>query len=377
MGQNYPKGCFNTIILLKTITLPDDITFLPAYFCFGCKNLKSILGGHNVKIVSYNTFENCTKLHHLDFIPQIGCQTFDRFSKEYSIKIIRELKISDFGNGYLIGNKQFGYILHKQKDECLIWNITTKQFVYAIIHITIPIYSYIEFSYKYSITYDTDKNQLNIERNLVDNVHPASNKDVEKFIYDEDIEAYINGHFSYIKKINAMNAVVLNYVNSLNIEEIIESYKVSIDEYIRTKIGDDDTYTLKEYAYSNANPSDVYLGKILPSYYEETKESGYCTFSYMTDKEKEQYKNKEKSVKFEAKCKYSKEDHVASLIDAYIKYLYLRTKIYQEVLDAIDFLSKNREYIKSSMDWDSDYSFYWDDISKFVFKLNNKLKCCF
>lgn len=222
--------------------------------------------------------------------------------------------------------------------------------------------------------YDTDKNRLDIERNLVDDVHLAIDEDVEKFIYADDVEAYINGYFSYIKKINAMNVAFLNYVNSLDVEEIIESYKVTTDEHIREKVGDDDTYTLKEYAHSNANPFDVYLGKLLPSYSKEKTERGYCKFSYMTDKEKELYKNKEKSAKFDAKRRYSKEEYIASLINAYIKYLYHRTNIYQEVLDAANFLSKNRDFVRSSMAWDSDYSFYWDDISKFVFKLNNKLK---
>lgn len=219
----------------------------------------------------------------------------------------------------------------------------------------------------------TNNTSLNIERNFVDNISLASDEDVDKFINIDDAKAYINGRFSYIKKINAMKMTVINYIDSLNIEEIIESYTVSINEHIRTKIGDDDTYTLNEFAYSDANPSDVYLGKLLPSYSKETKESGYCTFSYMTDKEKETYKDKEKSVKFEAMRQYSKREHITSLIDAYIRYLYRRTNIYQEVLEAVNFFNKNREYIRSSMSWDSNYSFYWDDISQFTFKLNEKL----
>lgn len=93
----------------------------------------------------------------------------------------------------------------------------------------------------------------------------------------------------------------------------------------------------------------------------------------MTDKEKETYKDKENTVKFEALHQYSKEEHITSLIDAYIRYLYRRTNIYQEVLDAVNILNKNREYIRSSMSWNSDYSFYWDNISQFTFKLNDKL----
>lgn len=372
-GTKLSERMFQYNNIVETITLPDDITFLPEYFCFGCKNLKAVLGGRNVKVVSYNTFENCSQLHHLDFIPKIGYWAYDRFSKEYNLKIVRELRITDFCNSYSMNDKQYGYVLHKQNNEYLIWNITAKKYVYAVIHSDIPLYSYVEFLYKYSMIFDTNNASLNIERNFVDNISLASDEDVDKFINIDDAKAYINGCFSYIKKINAMKETVINYIDSLNIKEIIESYTVSIDEHIRTKIGDDDTYTLNEFAYSNANPSDVYLGKLLPSYSKKTRESGYCTFSYMTDKEKETYKDKENTVKFEALHQYSKEEHITSLIDAYIRYLYRRTNIYQEVLDAVNILNKNREYIRSSMSWNSDYSFYWDNISQFTFKLNDKL----
>jgi len=368
-GTKLSERMFQYNNIVETITLPDDITFLPAYFCFGCKNLKAVLGGRNVKVVSYNTFENCSQLHHLDFIPKIGYRAYDRFSKEYNLEIVRELRITDFCNSYL-NKKQYGYVLHKQNEEYLIWNITAKKYVYAVIHSDISLYSYIEFLYKYSMICVTNNTSLNIERNFVDNISLASDEDVDKFINIDDAKAYINGRFSYIKKINAMKMTVINYIDSLNIEEIIESYTVSIHEHIRTKIGGDDTYTLNESANSNANPSDVYLRKLLPSYSKETEKSGYCTFSYMTDKEKETYKDKEKSVKFEAMRQYSKGEHITSLIDAYIRYLYRRTNIYQEVLEAVNFLNKNRKYIRSFMSWDY---YYWDDISQFTFKLNENL----
>lgn len=376
-GIKLTERMFQDNNIVETITLPDDITFLPAYFCCNCENLKAVLGGHNVKIISNFSFRNCRQLYHFDFIPQIGYPVYDRFSKKYSLKIVRALKINDFIDDYLMKEKQFGYVLHKQKSEYLIWNITEKKYVYAISNTPIPLYNYVEFLSKFSIVCDADKTQLNIERNLVYDVRIANDEDAEKFIYTDDAKAYINGCFSYIKKISAMNKIVLDYVNSLNIEEIIESYKVSTEEYIRTKVGGDDTYILKEDAHSNANPSDVYLGKLLPSYSKKTRASGYCRFSYMTEKEEELYKEKEKSVKLDAKCKYSKEEHVASLLDAYIKYLYHKTNIYHEVLEAANFLSKNREYISRSIAGNSDYSFcdysfYWDDISNFAFKLNHK-----
>ena len=389
-GTKLSERMFQYNNIVETITLPNDVTFLPDYFCFGCKNLKAILGGENIKAVGYRVFEDSPKLHHLDFTPQIGHYTtcprirqpiqrhsrpinidFDRpyTPRKASLEIHGELNVHHFGTEGVIDNLQSGYVLHKQNDEYLIWNVTAKKYVYTIIHAPIPLYSYITFLCKYLVIHSTE-NHLEIERNLVDDVHIASDEDIEKFIYSGDAEAYINSRFSYIKKIKTMETTIVNYIDSLNIEEIIESYTVSIDEHIRTKIGDDDTYTLNESANSNANPSDVYLRKLLPSYSKETEKSGYCTFSYMTDKEKETYKDKEKSVKFEAMRQYSKGEHITSLIDAYIRYLYRRTNIYQEVLEAVNFLNKNRKYIRSFMSWDY---YYWDDISQFTFKLNENL----
>lgn len=373
-GTKLTERMFQYNNMVETITLPDDVVCLPEYFCFGCKNLQAIFGGHNIKIIRYNTFEGSIKLHHLEFIPQIGYQTYNRGAlNECSIKVVRELKTCDFEDYYSKGKLQYGYVLHRQKNEYLFWNISEKKYVYAFVSEPLPLLSYVSFQCKCIIYYDTNNNLLDIERNLVDNVNVADDEDSERFTYTDDGREYINGSYSYIKKIKSMNETVLKYIKSLDIEKIIESYSISIEEYIHTKIGDDDTYTLTESANSDAAPSDVYLNKLLPTFSKTTKERGYCTFSYMSDNEKEKYKEKENSVKNNAKKYYSKEDHITSLMDAYIKYLYLKTKIYQEVSDAVNFLNNNRDYIRNTSSEHSDYSYYWNDISKFTFKLNKKI----
>ena len=112
-GTNLSERMFQNNNIVETITLPDDITFLPDYFCFNCKNLKAIFGRHNVKIISNNTFENSTQLHHLDFIPQIGYPIYNRLTKKYSLHIVRELEISDFSNTYGKNNLGIFYINKK------------------------------------------------------------------------------------------------------------------------------------------------------------------------------------------------------------------------------------------------------------------------
>lgn len=373
-GTRLSERMFERNHIVETITLPDDIDSLPNFFCHDCKRLRAIYGGRNIKIVCRDTFKGCLQLHHLDFIPQIGCKTYkNRYSKEYSIEIIRELKSEDFGHCYQSNPKQFGYILHKQDKEYLIWDIIEKRFVFAVVDNNIPLYSYVSFFCKYSIYFDTTNSQLNIERNYVNDVCIESDEDAEKLIWSYDIKAYLEDGFSYIKKINIMNNIAKCYIESIDIDKIIESYIISIDEHIRYKIGGDDTYTIKETAVSAANPSDVYLAKLLPSYSKETSDSGFCTFSYMSTEEKNSYKEKENAIKAKAKKTYSDREHLSSLMDAYIKYLYRRTIIYQEVLDATIFFKKNRYWVTDFWIDFNDIP-YWKDISTFVFDLNKKYR---
>ena len=138
---------------VETITLPEDVDFLPDYFCSGCHNLRAIFGGRNIKMIGYGAFDGCEQLCHLDFMPQaIGSQSWDK-----SLESIRELLPSDLGRDY--ARSGFGYVLRREKEAYLIWNVTNRKYAYAILDIDIPIYSCIEFSYKDSIVYDVDKNQ--------------------------------------------------------------------------------------------------------------------------------------------------------------------------------------------------------------------------
>lgn len=215
---------------------------------------------------------------------------------------------------------------------------------------------------------------MSIERNQVNDVNFENDEDAERLIWSDDINAYIEDKFSYINKIDVMKNIVNCYIDSLDIDKIIESYTISVNEHIRSKIGGDDTYTLNVSAGCVAESSDVYLAKLLPSYNKKTRDSGYCTFSYMSSAERDSYREKENLVKAEAKRNYSVNDHFTSLMNAYAKYLYRRTSIYQEVLDAISFFKENRCFISTS--WEGidlyDFSLYWKDISKFVSDLNTK-----
>ena len=86
----------------------------------------------------------------------------------------------------------------------------------------------------------------------------------------------------------------------------------------------------------------------------------------MSDNEKKVYYEKERSIKHDARDRYSKAEHVTTLINAYIKYLHKRTSLYQEVLDAVNFARRNMPCVLSDVET-------WFDISEFTFKLNKNL----
>lgn len=78
---------------------------------------------------------------------------------------------------------------------------------------------------------------------------------------DSNIKKYILGELQLYSKISTMHKIVSDYVQSLNIDSIIDSYTVSVEEFIRTKVGGDDTYFMTEKAICDYNHSDTYLKK--------------------------------------------------------------------------------------------------------------------
>lgn len=363
-GTDIKERMFQGNNIVETIVIPDDVTFLPDYFCFDCPNLKAVLGGKNVKAISHNTFEESTNLLHLDFIPQIGYEKYNPKTKRFAIEIIRNLRISDFDFSFESRKDSFGYIIHKQRNEYLIWDIKNKKFAYTMSADNFPIFSYTKFTYMYKIKYNEELKITDFERNFVENVCVENDEDREKVIFNNDLKNYILGELSLYSKISIMHKIVSDYVSSLNIDSIIDSYTVSVDEYIRTKVGGDDTYFMTEKANCAYNYSDTYFEKLLPTYSNETSESGYCTFSYMSEEEKNKYKLKEENIKKEARLKYSQVAHINMLMDSYLEYLYKRVSLYKSILDAIQIFKKNRIVIRGSDD-------YWKNISDFTMILNS------
>ena len=109
-------------------------------------------------------------------------------------------------------------------------------------------------------------------------------------------------------------------VDKLDINSIIDSYKTTVSEWTKTKIGDDDTFYSETHRCSYY--SDAYLETILPSFHSEYKDSGYTTNWPWTSKEEIDKMHLEDSrIREMAQKSYSKEAHITYLIKEYIQYI--------------------------------------------------------
>lgn len=109
-------------------------------------------------------------------------------------------------------------------------------------------------------------------------------------------------------------------VESLNIDEIISSFRTNVNEYVITKVGGDDTF-ISEITRGSIY-SDPYIDKLLPPRSDSYRESGYTSIWPWTSKEEiQKMRNEDELLKNTARELYNKEDHKKYLIDNYIEQL--------------------------------------------------------
>lgn len=110
---------------------------------------------------------------------------------------------------------------------------------------------------------------------------------------------------------------IIKKVNSLNIKEIISSYHTDIDEWVKKKIGGDDTFFSS--IVSRASYTDPYIETLLPSYSSSHRESAFTTDWEYADETA--YKKSDESQRDYALQNYDKEKHISFLLHDYIQSL--------------------------------------------------------
>lgn len=180
-------------------------------------------------------------------------------------------------------------------------------------------YFYLKYqSYEYNnISYYIRQSSLSEKEIKITNLYYDNSAESNKITYDDILKQY---------------AIVSEKIDSLNINEIIDSYRITVEtNYISKPCGDDRCYVDQK---TNYLYKDDYLLMLLPNYSEELySDSGYTTDLYPNRKfEIEWEKEADKLTEFHktnAKKMYNKNTHKLILTSQYImnnEHLYYREK---------------------------------------------------
>jgi hypothetical protein len=91
------RGAFSDCISLKSLVIPNSVTFIDDYAFQGCENLKTIIIPSGVKAIGKHAFEGCSKLANIEIsntIESIGerafgcCHALEKITIPESVKLL-------------------------------------------------------------------------------------------------------------------------------------------------------------------------------------------------------------------------------------------------------------------------------------------------
>lgn len=114
---------------------------------------------------------------------------------------------------------------------------------------------------------------------------------------------------------------IWDYIDNLNLDEIVASFKIIVEEFFHHKPGDDDRYSVDK-IYS-VNTKDEYITSLLPNKTEELySDRGFCTAESMrtyTDEQTGRQYREEEKYKLHFKKVYNRHHHFYILLNNYIQ----------------------------------------------------------
>lgn len=305
---------------IKSISLPDHISELPEYVFFNCPNLASILAIGVIKI-HFNALRNCNSLEHLKFAEEFHTDNIDKYFNDedyYTSRCGIEIGKDDkYSYIWCLTNFRF-YYTDRLSDE---WSnrifgfnhINQRSFIMAFGNI--DIYSNYKDHYASNISeffFKTSSRYTKITHNGINVEYEDLQMKAIKYYYEvtKRLKTDIRDVIKQIEE----------EVDKLDINNIIDSYKTTISEWTKKKIGGDDTFYSETCRCSYY--SDAYLENILPSYSNFYTDSGYTTNWPWTSKKKiDEMHLKDIRIREMARKSYSKEAHITYLIKEYIQYI--------------------------------------------------------
>ncbi|WP_018109549.1 leucine-rich repeat domain-containing protein [Bacteroides propionicifaciens] len=306
------EHAFQNCHYLRTITLPNDIDTLKSYVFFNCFNLLTINGGKSINKIYPTTFQGCSNLRHLElFSDEINESHFRLQDHELS---------------------SIGIVIVSTNEFVIIWDICSYRFYYSDIDSNAYNDKIVRFQIVEEINMHSNENK---EITLS---HRYKAKDITIVNTEEELP-YLEDNkkcamLYYLKQLHMHNIPIqetifntTNYVDSLDIQEVINNYRTSIHENIITKVGGDDRY------YQEIDRrtiiSDAYIDSLLPPLHSTFRDSGYTTFSYMSSEERNRIEEEDENTKQNASKTYDRVKHIDTIVDDYISTL-IKANIYIE-----------------------------------------------
>lgn len=348
--------CFQGNTSIRKCILPSSIAVLPNYAFMNCVNLTTLIAP-GIKTIYKKSLSGNLRLRRIEFSDKVEPD-----------KIVRLLSSDDFLQNY--NSPHSGIILDVDEEYMYIFSFVNFKFYCAVRNNNLKKLDFVSFYHDISFMHSVDKGGMSLYRknddylaielsdlnlsgsyhfshkytgNITSGLCVKTNNLQEKAykVLTHEIKDMLNSD------LRTKVSEIVNNVESLDMNKIIESYHTEINEWVRTKIGGDDTFYSCISRGSIYN--DPYLETILPTYYSYDKESAYTTKWDYTDKTK--WMRDDEKYRKEALKKYSKEDHITFLLKDFIhsivldairseKYLHISRAI--EVLEQVKFLVGKR-----------------------------------
>lgn len=317
--KHLPEHAFQNSKFAKII-LPNDVRILPEYLFCGCKNLKEVIG-EGVEEVKWNVFKECPQL------------SFLKFNENFNVKAFKNI-LNDMSGSEEYFLSRCGVIISNDEDYSYIWCFTDFRFYYTErqdCSLNFKIVSFYRSNNRIinkamdgECTIVSEYNNyhaIGIHLNgfkATSRIYDTASKEKKINPQERAIALYENLQNAPIQSVENKIDEYNRLVESLNIDEIISSFRTNVNEYVITKVGGDDRF-FSEITRGSIY-SDPYIGKLLPPRSDSYRDSGYTSIWPWTSKEEiQKMRNEDELLKNKARELYNKEDHKKYLIDKYIE----------------------------------------------------------
>lgn len=317
---------------IEEITIPKTWTYIPANCFSGCVSLKRINCEGEIKYIDFGAFRECFHLETIDFQAPMLDYFYSHIENktlvhEQSIDTCFGIKDLDIC-GVIVDDTDLNYYG--------IWDVFEYKMYYA------PK----DDEYKIGCLVKCKNRPVVIKNELPNNstsfkwfklfecsiIGTYSEKEINQISKRKSsIYQYYMGLYQYNNDILEFIEQKKNYVDSINIEDVINNYHSIVDEQCRTKVGDNDDWFLD--IYTGTNISDVYIDKLLPKesiHQTESIYGGYPSWRHEEyeyrdgkkwvvtsgiDYNRREIEKRNETIREQAKKAYSSKEHLKAIVN--------------------------------------------------------------